>query len=228
MTFLALVKDGDTVLDIGANSGAYTLLFSDIVGPPGSVHAFEPVPPTFRLLGDRLAGDGRFSNVILNNFALGDSPGWFEMHVPAGDFGQASLKKHAAGSWSKSEREVYTCEVRRLDDYLGQAPLARVDFIKFDVEGAELPALRGATRLLDQFHPVLHLEYSADWTRDFGYNLRDLVTFLRAHGYVHFYGNDASLCEADLETLTASGGSLNLICATAPLVSRDLQPFSRL
>ena len=50
-TFLRLLRLGDVVVDVGANAGYFTLLFSDIVGASGEVHAFEPIAPTF----DRLS-----------------------------------------------------------------------------------------------------------------------------------------------------------------------------
>ena len=54
--YLALVREGDVVFDIGANLGHFTLLFSDLVGRRGEVHAFEPVPPTFvtRIVAEKL------------------------------------------------------------------------------------------------------------------------------------------------------------------------------
>jgi len=98
-------------MDIGANYGDFTNLFSDIVGSKGEVHAFEPVPSTFLKLIRRIEDEQNYSNVFLNKFALGDKPGTFEIHVPAGDFGQASLKKHSAGSWSKAAVEVDVTQV---------------------------------------------------------------------------------------------------------------------
>jgi predicted methyltransferase len=49
-TFLRAIRSGDVVIDVGANEGYFTLLFSDIVGATGEVHAFEPAEPTFNVL----------------------------------------------------------------------------------------------------------------------------------------------------------------------------------
>jgi predicted methyltransferase len=67
--YLSLVRPGDIVFDIGANQGYFTLLFSDLVGPAGYVHAFEPVPPTFARLRARIEQGQRYRNVRLNSVA---------------------------------------------------------------------------------------------------------------------------------------------------------------
>lgn len=46
----AILRPGDTVLDVGANAGQFTFVFSTLVGKSGSVHAFEPVGETFARL----------------------------------------------------------------------------------------------------------------------------------------------------------------------------------
>lgn len=216
MTFLSLVKNGDVVLDIGANKGDYTLLFSDVVGSKGRVHAFEPVLPTFRSLSDRVTREQHFQNVSLNNFALGDKTGSFDIHIPAGDFGQASLQKHSAGSWSKPGMETLTCEMRTLDGYLAEQKLTKIDFIKIDVEGAELLALRGGSQLLTEFHPTIHFEFCPDWADAFGYKLVDVFTLLQASGYAYFYEGDFTLINTSF-TPSESSASYNIICSLKSL-----------
>jgi FkbM family methyltransferase len=216
-TLLRLVRDGDTVLDIGANVGDITLLLSHIVGRHGVTHAFEPVPPTFSQLSQRIAGECPFRNVILNNFALGDTPGVFPIHVPAGDFGQASLRTHDVASWSKAGRDSFDCEVRTLDAYVAEKKVESLRLLKIDVEGAELPALRGGQRTLDQFHPIIHFEYFAPWAKAFGYDAHDVVHFLQQHGYGHFYAGALSPLSSPAEDLEKAVDSQNVICSPTPL-----------
>ncbi|MGL5804752.1 MAG: FkbM family methyltransferase [Xenococcaceae cyanobacterium] len=66
LTFIKLVENGDVVLDIGANKGQYTVLFSHLVGPEGKVHAFEPIEPTYQRLSYNVRTKKRFNNVDLN------------------------------------------------------------------------------------------------------------------------------------------------------------------
>src|SRR5262245_22362277 len=70
--YLRLIRRGDAVLDVGANTGYYTLLFSHLAGAHGRVHAFEPVPPTFALLSRNTR---RADNVVLNDCAVSDTAG---------------------------------------------------------------------------------------------------------------------------------------------------------
>ncbi|MDR3404344.1 MAG: FkbM family methyltransferase [Chthoniobacter sp.] len=220
-TFLRLVRDGDVVFDIGANRGDFTVLFSHMVGCHGRAHAFEPVPPTFQELSERIRNECRFPNVSLNPCALGDTEGQFQIQVPAGDFGQASLRNHAIASWSRPERESFDCQVRTLDAYVTEKAIDRLDFVKIDIEGAELPALRGGQQTLDRFHPTIHCEYFAPWTEAFGYGAADLISFLQTHGYTHFYSGDLVPLSSPVQELEKMTESQNLVCATKPLVSTN-------
>jgi hypothetical protein len=96
----------------------------------------------------------------------------------------------------------------------------RVDFIKCDVEGAELLALRGAAQTLHRWHPTLCLEVWGQWTRAFDYTPADLISFLQGSGYDLFAvcgGSEAAVhvtpeeASARLET----GGGLNLLAANS-------------
>ena len=131
MTLLRLVKNRDVVFDIGANQGDFTVLFADVVGKKGMVHAFEPVSPTYLNLSRRVAQEFHFGNVSLSNFAIGDSPGSFPINVPTGDFGQASLRTHNVGSWAKPGVFFYR-------------PFKGVDLRGSDVEFAYMGDVRNA------------------------------------------------------------------------------------
>jgi FkbM family methyltransferase len=218
MTYLTLVKDDDIVLDIGANYGNFTILFSNIVGKQGMVYAFEPVPPTFLALSQRMIKEQHYQNISLNNFALGDKPGNFEIHVPAGDFGQASLKRHATASWCKPGVDIFNCEVRTLDDFVIEKRIRKIDFVKLDVEGAELPALRGGQKILREYQPIIHLEFFKPWTLAFGYSAKDLIIFLQSLGYKHFYRDDLVSLNVPIEQIESGTESQNIICSTTSLV----------
>lgn len=103
----------------------------------------------------------------------------------------------------------------RLDDFVRDRGLTRLDFLKCDVEGAELLVLRGDTDTLKQFQPVLYLEVSPDWTADFGYHPTAIIEFLRPFGYNRFLLVTAERSHpqptgaAQLKSLT---GSANLLC----------------
>ena len=217
--YVRLIRQGDAVFDVGANIGNFTVLFSDLVGPRGSVHAFEPVPPTFKLLSERIRCDGRHQNILTNSVACSDEPGTVEIAVPGGDLGQSAMCPHASyGSWGTSSKmERFPVPTIRLDDYATEGQLTRLDFIKCDVEGAELLVLKGSTRLLHEFEPLLHLEVAEFWTRDFGYDSSDLIDFLEKQGYSYFLIEDEpiqlGLLRVRLAECAARTESVNLLCA---------------
>jgi FkbM family methyltransferase len=135
--YLNHLKRNYVVFDLGANKGYFTKLFCNIVGPFGEVHAFEPVKDTF-LENIRGFSGNTPANLKLHNLAVGDRNTNIEILVPAGDYGQASLKSHKTGSWHVGQFEQVLCKMIRLDDYIQENSISVIDFIKCDIEGAEL------------------------------------------------------------------------------------------
>jgi FkbM family methyltransferase len=188
IVFLRLVRRGGTVVDIGANTGYYTLLFSHLVGGRGRVHAFEPAPPTFAELERHIRQAGRSGNVVLNNCALADAEATMELYLPGDDHGQAALTRHSFGSWTaEAPVRTFPCRVTTLDAYAESQGMNALSFLKCDVEGAELPVLRGAHRTIQRLTPLLFLEVSRHWTADFSYEPADLARFLEPLGYSRFF-----------------------------------------
>jgi FkbM family methyltransferase len=232
LVFLAVVERGDVVFDVGANLGYYTLLFSHLAGRRGRVHAFEPIPETLAALEAGLARERRFDNVTLNEWALSDRTGSLPFFVPGDDHGQASMARHAAGSWSRPhEVRSHECRVRTLDDYCRESGAAP-SFVKCDVEGAELLVLRGGAVTLAACRPLLHLEVNPDWTRSLGYAPPEIVRFLAGLGYSRFLLVEQAVRplgdpEAAIAALAELAGSANLLCAVAGLHDARLSRLER-
>lgn len=204
--FLQLIHPGDVVFDIGANQGDFTGLFSDLAGDQGTVFAFEPGPQTFRTLTDASAGR---VNVRLRNMAISDVAGTARLLQPGADHGQASLRRQSAGSWSRGGTvEAFDCVVSTVDDCARE--LTRLDFLKCDVEGAELLVLRGARETLDRLSPILFLEVHDEWTRAFDYTPADLLDALIDAGYTSIYLVDEGV--RPIHPGTAITGPANLLC----------------
>lgn len=185
--FLALLRAGDVIIDAGANRGYFTELFSDIAGPTGKVHAFEPGPPTFRILRHRIEAAGCRHNCVLNEQALGDEVQTVTLHLPGTGDEHASLRTHASEVWSTSDDVVhhYPTAMTTLDSYTDG--MQRLDYVKCDVEGAELLVIRGGTRCLQTLSPICYFEVNAVWAQAFGYAPSDIVSALRDLGYDQFY-----------------------------------------
>lgn len=189
--FRSLIRPGDTVFDLGANTGQYTSLFCTLAGPTGAVHAFEPIPSTFAMLRKNLARYSRKYHLFLNGFAAGDTEGVVKMFVAGGRFTEASMVAHSAQPAAEEHPSVaiYNCRVGTIDVYAREHDIKDVSVIKCDVEGAELLAMKGAKALLESKNPpVLFLEAWSGWTKDFGYEPADLFAFLeREAGYVIYH-----------------------------------------
>jgi len=174
------LKPGMVVLDIGAHHGFYSLLASQKVGPQGQVISFEPSLRERRKLLQHLKMNA-CTNTRVEEFALGESSGTAELYVVSGkETGCNSLRPP-----NVSQSTIATnVQVARLDDYVQQHDIKRVDFIKMDVEGAELAVLKGATEFLAREpRPVIFCEVQDMRTRPWGYPALQIVDFLRQRGY---------------------------------------------
>ena len=200
--YISLVRRGDVVIDAGANVGYFTMLFSDLVRPHGHVHAFEPVPATFRALSSNLRRFPYYTNVSLNCAALGDSDQRTKIYLPNGDHGQAALVCHRDGSWKDVSAAPIDVEMMRLDRYA--QGLGKIDLLKCDVEGAELLVLRGAESSLRRFRPKVFLELDERWTSSFGWSPKDVIGFLRSVGYKHFYRIEPRVEKTEEESISVS------------------------
>jgi FkbM family methyltransferase len=194
----ALIRPGDTIFDVGANVGQFAFIAAGIAGRRGAVHAFEPVPESSLRLEQRVQ-NWPLANVVLNHLAVSDAEGTAEIHVPAGDLTQASLIHHKESSWAKAsmEQSIATQVVTTitLDAYRARNDLPVPAFIKCDVEGAELLALRGASEMLVvPTPPILFVEILPEWSRDFGYEPQDLLRFVEGHGYQVFHFGPQGRC----------------------------------
>lgn len=143
----SLVSRGDVALDIGAADGVFSARLLPLVGRRGHVHAFEPNPLRTDDL-QRIGGQG----LTIHAIALSDRAGEATLRVPVRDGepsgGMGSLESpHSKIGGQAGEVRV---PVARLSDVL--TDLARLDFVKCDVEGHERAVLAGALPLLERFH----------------------------------------------------------------------------
>jgi FkbM family methyltransferase len=175
------LKPGMVVLDIGANEGYYTVLASKCVGPSGVVIGFEPSPRERRRLGMNLWMN-HCENVRVEKLAMGSAEGHVILHVVEGsETGCNSLRPPDV----KGKTRDVQVDVITLDQFLLRRAIPRIDFIKMDIEGAELSALQGATKLLGTVpRPLLLIEIFDIRTRPWGYSARDLAKLIFEAGYL--------------------------------------------
>src|SRR5215831_12587286 len=183
-----ILKPGMTFIDVGTHVGQYTLVASDIVGPTGSVHSFEPQPDTFELLRHNVQTNA-LTNVHLNQCALGETCADAELYLACPDnVGQSSFRRPHNYSG-----KAVTVPCRTLDDYVAEHRLA-VNVIKIDVEGAEFSVLRGARKVLSgSVKPSLIIEFWEPFQREYGSSCAEMASFLVAHGYTLFWITETGL-----------------------------------
>lgn len=213
----SLVGPGDTVVDVGANHGMWTLALSGAVGGTGRVYSFEPVPFTFGVL-QAVARRGHLGNVTLLNKGCSNQVGTLEMTVPlqrsgSSDDLQAHLsQRRAQEDEEQGESVAVSCEMTTLDTELADA--SGVALLKLDIEGAELLALRGGAELLARERPAIVCEVDAEFLQGFDQEPGDLVGFLAQWDYEpHRYEAGSSRLERVAEP--ARIGHANVVFLTA-------------
>jgi len=183
-TFLKTIRPRWNVVEIGANLGYFTNLFQTLVGSNGQVHAFEPVPSTFQRLQNSLLKGS--NHCTLYNLGTAKEAGEVIFHIPVNDHGQATMYPHDCNTWKSREIEEVSCSVIKLDEFVPISSLSKIDFIKIDVEGAELPSLQGAERILSKHKPLLFVEGCKAWMKSFHYTPKEMDSFLTSLGYTNF------------------------------------------
>jgi FkbM family methyltransferase len=149
----AAVKPGMIVADVGANFGYYTVQLSRWVGEQGQVHAFEPSARYRERLNDHLRRND-CQNVVVSPFGLSDHRG---QRTLFGDEISAALEW---ADYGKPPTIEETVSLRTLDEYVEEHGLARLDFIKVDIDGHEPRFVAGAARTLRRFQPALLMEFA--------------------------------------------------------------------
>lgn len=163
---------GETVFDIGAHIGLYSIFMSEIVGENGSLFAFELSPEALSALSQTVS---LLDNVTLLPYGLSDKTETTFLYIPE-DPSAASLS-----DWSGGESHKISCQIKRLDDLLAENIVAQPDFIKCDVEGAEELVFRGAEKTLNiENAPVIFFESNEPATVSFGLEKSGAMDFLKS------------------------------------------------
>lgn len=164
--FRKLINSGDTVLDIGANIGFSTLIFSDIVGSRGIVHSFEPEKTNY----SHLKYTANRPNIVLNNCAIGSKSGSITLYTS--NLINVDHKTYKTTSFKSKYRVL----VNSIDNY--SKPLIKVDFIKIDIQGGEIDALKGMKKTLrSNKNVILFMEYWPEAQRQRGYEISDFISY---------------------------------------------------
>ncbi len=176
------LSPGDTFVDIGANHGAFSVAAAHFLGPRGLVLAFEPQPDLHRLVARSLeASEIREFRVFPDS--CGERRGETEFFVPRKSSGRAGL--FADFSARSHHKKIQVRQVR-IDDIMQNLDLPGRVFIKLDVEGNELSALRGATGFIRTYRPRMLMELNPIAMKAAGTDYREVVALLHEMGWRSF------------------------------------------
>jgi len=172
---IRLLRPDMTVVDAGAHHGLYALLASKRVGWDGRVIAIEPSARECQRLEKHLRLN-RCSNTELVTCALGEDSGEADLYLMDGIHDWCnSLQPPSVDEPVRTVR----VPVRRLDDVLAESAVTKVDFMKLDVEGAELSVLYGAMKVLHgESRPAILAEVQDSRTEPWGYAAKEIIQFL--------------------------------------------------
>lgn len=182
-----LTQDNTIIFDIGANVGWYTLNLAKRY-PNSYVYAFEPVPKTFVDLQRHIVLN-RLTNITAFNFGFSDKEGTVDFYYYPEDSGNASLVNVSGYDNVKT----FKCAVWKMDRFAHENN-THPDFIKCDVEGAELLVFNGGMKTLERDKPIIFTELLRIWSAKFGYHPNDVISLLKGLGYRCF--------SAEYDTLT--------------------------
>jgi FkbM family methyltransferase len=167
--FGALVGEGGTAIDVGANQGFISLILASIVGPSGRVIAFEPSSTAYTKLCKTIAAND-LGQVVPVKLGCGRRHETVTLHQVGRSSGNSSIR--GVGT------PLETIELKPLDE-IDVVWERRVDLLKIDTEGAEPDVLSGAERLLREHRPTIYIEMGGEYVD----STRESIELLRLAGY---------------------------------------------
>ena len=175
---------GQVVFDVGSHVGFHLEQFLGLIGQTGRAVAFEPIPALAHTLASKYRDS---SNVEIRNIALAEKPGRSKFLILHKALGMSGFRQRA-DSGDQGAEEI-TVEVDTLDHQA--ADLGRLDYIKMDIEGAEISCLRGARQTVNRYRPLISVEYGMPGYSMFGNTAMTLFEWARENGYIpsDLFGN---------------------------------------
>ena len=184
LNYATLVEPGSTIIDIGSKKGRHVACFLDVLRAE-RVYVFEPNPAMADILRRRFAA---YRNVTVIETALSDHAGAEEFIVNLGAPGESGLRQRAYSNPDRARLQRIAVPVGRLDDQIFERP---VHYVKIDIEGGEIGALRGGRDFLARHRPLLSVEYGRPSYSVYGHTADTLYEEAVALGYAicDLFGN---------------------------------------
>jgi FkbM family methyltransferase len=176
----ANLNRGDTVWDVGANTGLLSMFAAKLVGKRGHVVAFEPSPDVFGVLQQNVNG---ISSITVSEVGIGSTNGTATFAAcglsPEGAFVRELVERHCG----EENVQDIAVQIHSIDHLIEHALYPCPSLIKIDVEGFELEVLKGGKRFLAAERPILIIEIHPYHLSRSGGDDRQLFSLLRELGY---------------------------------------------
>ncbi len=198
--FREFIKPDSICFDVGAGYGRLTYTMAKLC-PKGHVYSFEPEDYSYRVLSN-LVKLAKLKNVTTVQKAVYDKETELELLVPLKTSNKfvPHLSYLATGDFK--ERTSHILEKTTtitIDDYCVKNNIPKVDFIKCDVEGAELFVLKGAINYLTRHRPVIFIEIIDTNLKHFNLNFNDMEKFFSELNYKSVIFKNGLLQENPIE-----------------------------
>jgi FkbM family methyltransferase len=207
-----------SILDIGANIGFTASVFCSGLSPGESVYAFEPDTTNFielQLTAERFSKIGKIEPILA---AIGETEGEIELWQNQDHHGDHRILTDDFKKTRKfSDSHRLTVPLVSIDKWVETGKIKKpIQFIKIDIQGYEVAALRGMRKTLEETHPALTIEYCPTQIRELGFDPEEMLRLIREMEYeINILNQDGStraLKNIDIESLSGAHGYLNLLC----------------
>lgn len=193
-------NDG-VILDIGANIGLYSCMMAQKMAAKNiTIHAIEAVQNNMNVLKKNTEVNG-FKNIHLHKIALGNEPGELVFNLPDENFVGNAIGGNIAQDPNHTFKE--TVPLTTLDQWAKENKISRCDFMKIDIEGAELLAFQGGKEFLAKTRPIIQTEYNQGLFKNSGFHFKDLKSFFTDLNYQIFLEDGESFIHLNSDELDA-------------------------
>lgn len=197
----SVCRNGDEIIEIGANIGTETICFSDIIGKQGKIFAFEPLESNVYSLHENIRINSK-KNIEIFPVAISNIEGNIAFAPP--------INYHMSGTGSldpSGKRQGKTIDVIcwTLDSHLELYKNLRCIFI--DIEGADYLAILGGHQTIRRFRPVIVMESSPNLMKRYGYSQEDVIETMDSLGYQCY-----TISKISLSRVLCNGKKNNWVC----------------
>lgn len=188
----ALCKPGAVMVDVGSNIGYVLLKMAQIGGTNSKVYGFEPDPVNYQACATNVKLNA-FKNISLLNIGLGSE----EQELYLGVHTVSNRGGNRVVAEVDMAIDSARIQVVKLDEFVSEHRIEKIDLIKIDVEGYELHVLQGAAHTLQTSKPILFIELDDTNLKAQGHSSKELVKFVKELGYEAYHAENGNVITTD-------------------------------